>query len=160
MTTRKPHADGVPQTAGNPSLPSDGQGAQGISDTFPATMEGAAAAAACLESFLNGTGCPHKVFAKLAIALDEIASNIINYSGAETFEMTASIPQEGDKVTLLLSDAGTPYDPLLHEDPDITQNSEQRQVGGLGIFMVKQIMDDVRYEFKDGKNCLYMEKKL
>jgi anti-sigma regulatory factor (Ser/Thr protein kinase) len=160
MTPTNPHVDGTPQAQGNGPHPADGLESPCLTRDFPATLEGIAAAAACLETFLDAAGCPPKIFAKLAIALDEIASNIINYSGAKTFEMTMAIPSEGGKIALSFTDAGQPYNPLLHNDPDITQGSEQRQAGGLGIFMVKKMMDVVRYEFRDGKNILYMEKAL
>ena len=57
-------------------------------------------------------------------------------------------------------DHGIPYDPLAKEDPDVTLSAEERQIGGLGIFMVKQTMDDVSYEYKDGRNILRLKKKL
>ena len=56
-------------------------------------------------------------------------------------------------------DSGKPFDPLAKEDPDITLSVEERKIGGLGIFMVKKTMDDVAYEFKDGKNMLTVVKK-
>jgi anti-sigma regulatory factor (Ser/Thr protein kinase) len=57
-------------------------------------------------------------------------------------------------------DRGTPYDPLAKEDPDITLSIEERQIGGLGIFMVKKSMDDVAYEYSDGQNILTLTKNL
>ena len=57
-------------------------------------------------------------------------------------------------------DSGKPYDPLAKPDPDTTLSVEERQIGGLGIFMVKKSMDDVTYEYKDGKNILTIKKYL
>ena len=57
-------------------------------------------------------------------------------------------------------DNGKPFDPLKREDPDVSIPAEERGIGGLGIFMTKNIMDDVRYEYVDGKNILTMEKGL
>ena len=57
-------------------------------------------------------------------------------------------------------DHGKPYDPLAKDDPDVTLPAEVRPVGGLGIFMVKQSMDDVKYEYKDGTNILTLVKSL
>ena len=57
-------------------------------------------------------------------------------------------------------DHGVPYDPLAREDPDVTRSAEDREIGGLGIFMTKQIMDDVTYEYKDGQNILTLKKNL
>ena len=57
-------------------------------------------------------------------------------------------------------DQGIPYDPLKKEDPDVTLSANEREVGGLGIFLVKKIMDDMKYEYKDGQNILKIFKKL
>ena len=56
-------------------------------------------------------------------------------------------------------DQGKPYDPLAKEDPDVSLSAEERDVGGLGIFMVKQTMDDIRYEYADGRNILKIRKR-
>ena len=53
-----------------------------------------------------------------------------------------------------------PYDPLKKEDPDITLSAEERAIGGLGIFMVKKTMDEISYEYKDGKNILRIKKNM
>ena len=63
-------------------------------------------------------------------------------------------------VTITFVDHGVPYDPLAREDPDVTLSADEREIGGLGIFMTKQIMDDVAYEYKDGKNILTLKKNL
>lgn len=57
-------------------------------------------------------------------------------------------------------DQGIPYDPLAKEDPDVTLSAEERQIGGLGIYMVKKSMDAVTYEYKDGQNILSIKKNL
>ena len=57
-------------------------------------------------------------------------------------------------------DKGVPYDPLAKADPDITLSAEEREIGGLGIFMVKKSMDEITYEYKDGQNILAIKKKL
>ena len=59
---------------------------------------------------------------------------------------------------LTFLDRGRPYDPLAKADPDITLPTEERQVGGLGIFMVKKMMDELTYEYKDGRNILKLRK--
>ena len=63
-------------------------------------------------------------------------------------------------VKITFTDRGVPYDPLAKEDPDITLSAEEREIGGLGIFMVKKSMEDMHYEYKDGQNILTIEKKL
>ncbi|MBR5361138.1 MAG: ATP-binding protein, partial [Lachnospiraceae bacterium] len=63
-------------------------------------------------------------------------------------------------VTVQFSDEGIPYDPLSKEDPDVKATLEEREIGGLGIFMVKKTMDSMSYEYKDGKNVLTLTKAL
>ena len=65
-----------------------------------------------------------------------------------------------DSVTITFTDRGMPYDPLANEDPDVTLPADERPIGGLGVYLVKQTMDDVRYEYKDGKNILTIKKSL
>ena len=69
---------------------------------------------------------------------------------------------DGESLTASLTfiDSGVPYNPLKKDDPDTTLSAEDRKIGGLGIFLVKKSMDDMRYEFKDGKNILTLVKKL
>ena len=63
-------------------------------------------------------------------------------------------------VVITFIDNGVPYDPLKKEDPDTTLSAEERQIGGLGIYMVKKTMDDITYEYKEGKNILRIKKNL
>ena len=69
---------------------------------------------------------------------------------------------DGESLTASLTfiDSGVPYNPLEKDDPDTTLSAEDRKIGGLGIFLVKKSMDDMRYESKDGKNILTLVKKL
>ena len=64
------------------------------------------------------------------------------------------------QVIIQFLDSGIPFDPLAKEDADITLSAEERNIGGLGIFMVKQSMDEVNYEYMDGKNVLTIRKVL
>ncbi len=93
-----------------------------------------------------------KISSKVSIAIDEIASNIINYSKAKTVEISYSI--ENDKLNLTFEDDGQPYNPLETEDPDITLSAEERQIGGLGIFMVKKMTESMDYKYENNKNIL------
>ena len=63
-------------------------------------------------------------------------------------------------VTLTFIDQGVPYDPLKRKEPDVTLPAEERDIGGLGIFLTKKTMDDVSYEYKDGQNILTLKKKI
>ena len=74
--------------------------------------------------------------------------------------MKLTVDSEDGKVFLTFEDHGLPYNPLEKPDPDITLAAEDREIGGLGIYMVKQSMDDVTYQNKDGRNILTLMKKL
>ena len=93
-----------------------------------------------------------KISNKVSIAIDEISSNIINYSNAQNASISYSI--ENGKLNLIFEDDGSPYNPLETEDPDITLSAEERQIGGLGIFMVKKLTESMDYKYENSKNIL------
>lgn len=93
-----------------------------------------------------------RISSKVSIAIDEIASNIIKYSGAKTAEILFFI--EKGKLILTFTDDGIPYDPLENEGPDITLSADERQIGGLGIYMVKKMTESLEHRYEDGKNIL------
>lgn len=106
-------------------------------------------------------GCPMKVMMQVDIAVEEIFVNIARYAyhpeiGQATVKV--DVKEEPLSVTIIFMDGGVPYDPLKKEDPDVTLSAEERQIGGLGIFMVKKSMDHVSYEYRDGKNILTIKK--
>ncbi len=72
------------------------------------------------------------------------------------------VSEKHDPLTVEITfiDQGKPYDPLAKSDPDVTLSAEERQIGGLGIYMVKKSMDDVRYRYERGRNILTIQKKL
>lgn len=121
-------------------------------------MEGLTAATVWLESTLDGAGCPDKAKTKLMIAFDEIASNIVHYSGSPDFAIEVDFPENPDAVRISFSDTGRPFDPLGKADPDVTLAAEERGIGGLGLFMVKKMMDNVTYSHVDGRNILTVSK--
>ncbi len=106
--------------------------------------------------------CPPKAQMQIDIAVEELFINIANYAYAPD-EGEATIRVEIDDtpaVTITFIDQGVPYDPLAKADPDVTLSAEEREIGGLGIFMVKKSMDDMKYEYKDGSNVLSIKKSL
>ena len=109
-----------------------------------------------VESFLEENDFPMKTIAQVNIAIDEIFSNIALYSGATSATVKCLV--EDGKVVVEFSDNGKPYDPMANPDPDTTLSAEDREVGGLGIFMVKKTMDDISYVFKNKKNILTISK--
>lgn len=112
---------------------------------------------------LEELNCPPKAQMQLDIAIDELLSNIAKFAyGSETGSATVRVEEmdEPRAVVLTFIDQGTPYDPLANKDPDITLSAEEREIGGLGILVVKRTMDDMRYEYRDGKNILRIRKNL
>lgn len=104
---------------------------------------------------------PMKVQMQIAIAVEEIFVNIANYaySPAEGDVMVCcEIENDPLSVTIQFIDDGKPYDPLLKSDPDTTLSAEERDIGGLGIFMVKKSMDHIHYKYKNQKNILTIKK--
>ena len=107
--------------------------------------------------------CPWKVLMQLDVAIDEIFGNIAYYAyGKGSGNATIQIEMEDNppKITLIFIDQGIPYNPLENKDPDITLDIEDREIGGLGIFLVKKTMDELSYEYVDGQNILTMKKEL
>lgn len=96
---------------------------------------------------------------QLLIVSEEVFINIASYAYEGKGYCTVDVNYENDVLTLVFSDNGVKFDPLAKEDPNTKQKAEDRQIGGLGIFMVKNLMDKVYYEYKDGKNILTMIKK-
>ena len=112
---------------------------------------------------LEEKDCPLKVQMQLDVAIDEIFGNIAYYTyGKGSGNATIQIKMEDNppKITLIFIDQGTPYNPLENKDPDITLDIEDREIGGLGIFLVKKTMDELSYEYVDGQNILTMKKEL
>lgn len=92
------------------------------------------------------------VLNKIQVSVDEIYSNVMNYSTADFLEIKFAFAQE--LLSLIFTDNGKQYDPTKEESPDITLSADEREVGGLGIFMVKNMATSVEYEYKDKKNVL------
>lgn len=105
--------------------------------------------------------CPEKIRAQICIAADEIFSNIARYAyGSGTGSVTVRVEAESypPAAVIIFTDSGTEYDPFAAEEPDITLPLEKRRIGGLGIYIVKKLMDSVSYEYRDGMNILRLRK--
>ena len=105
-----------------------------------------------MESTLEEWKVPMKVANKVQIAVDEIYSNIVYYSGATNAKITVTASDE--KLSLLFEDDGIPYNPTTAKEPDVTLSAEERDIGGLGIFMVKKMASELDYRYENGKNVL------
>lgn len=103
-----------------------------------------------------------KVDYQLRLVSEEALINIINYAYVkESGELKIDCETiNNDTILIEISDTGAAFDPLQKEDPDITLPVEERRVGGLGIFIIKNIMDTVDYKREGGKNILTLTKKL
>lgn len=112
-----------------------------------------------IDSALEKHGFSMKDQMKVDLSAEEIFVNIANYAyGEDTGDAEITVENKGGEIAISFIDSGTPYNPLEKEDPDITLSAEERQIGGLGIFLVKKNMDSVYYEYKDGKNIFTMTK--
>ena len=117
--------------------------------------------AAFVEAHLEEAGCPMKTAMQIEVAVEEIFVNIANYAYASGKGMASvKVVTEKDPAAVIITfeDDGVYYDPLKKDDPDVTLGADEREIGGLGIFMVKKSMDDMFYEYKDGKNILTIKK--
>ena len=102
--------------------------------------------------------CSMKMQTQIAIAVEEVFVNIAHYAyNPEVGGVVIRVSVE-DEVTIEFEDKGSPYNPLEKTDPDITAGAEEREIGGLGIFMVKKIMDAVEYRHEDNRNMLIIRK--
>ncbi len=128
---------------------------------IPAKLEGMDVILAFVSYLLDINGCSAKARTQLRIAVEELYVNVTLYAypdGDGWAEIRGSV--EDGVVTFKLIDAGRPFDPLAKEDPDIMLSGEERGIGGLGIFMVKNTMDEMAYEYRDGCNRLTLRKQL
>ena len=128
-----------------------------------ATVESLDEVLAFIDSELESVDCPMKVQMQLDVAVEELYVNIAHYAYAPgTGEATVSIDitQDPLNVTITFKDSGIPFDPTAKADPDVTLSGQERQIGGLGIYMAKKGTDEMKYEYKDGQNILSISKKL
>lgn len=131
--------------------------------TLEATLENVEKVTEFVDAALEKYDCSPKAEVQINIAIDEIFSNIARYAYDPKIgkaEVEIEVIEDPLSVIITFTDGGVPYDPLKKADPDITLSAEERQIGGLGIFMVKKSMDDISYEYKDGKNILTIRKNL
>ena len=131
--------------------------------TLAAKVENIETVTAFVEEYLDGVECSMKARMQIAIAIDEIISNIAHYAypskdGAVTIQV--ALMAEPDTAAITFIDNGIPYDPLKTADPDTTLPAEERDFGGLGIYMLKKTMDEIIYRYENGSNILTIYKKL
>ena len=104
----------------------------------------------------------NKLLTKFNLVVEEIFVNIVSYAyedNSNNNTVTISIKDNDDKTIITFIDSGKHFNPLIKDDPDISLSADERPVGGLGIYLVKKMMDNVEYEYKDNKNILTIEKR-
>lgn len=129
--------------------------------TCEATLDNIESVTNFVNAELKVLSCPLGVQAQIDLVVDEMFANIANYAynpsvGYATVRVE---PCENPRaVVITFIDCGKPYDPLTTKEPDVTLSAEEREVGGLGIFLVKHTMDSLSYEYKDGNNIFRITK--
>ena len=138
-----------------------------IEREFPAKDDQLEPVLTFVQEELEKLESPMKATTQLCIAVEEIFVNIAHYAYLDAAgnakpdgSMKLGIGYEDGMVTLRFTDRGLPFDPLAKNDPDITLSAEERDIGGLGIFMVKKTMDKVGYRYENGQNIFEISKKL
>ena len=130
--------------------------------TIPATDEDPEPIVEFVGEELAKFDCPQKALYQIEVAIEEILVNIVSYAGlsdADGVEVRCEVLDDPLRVVVQFLDGGVPFDPLAKADPDTSPEALQEREGGLGIFMVKQMMDDVSYAYENGKNTLTILKK-
>ena len=116
-----------------------------------------------VDEMLEKYECPMKIQTAVCVAMEEVFVNVARYAykgGEGDVSLGIGIDQESRTVTFRMADKGVPFDPLKKPDPDITLSAEEREIGGLGIFITKKTMDSIEYVYENGENILTMKKKI
>lgn len=131
--------------------------------TIEAAIENIEKVTDFINAELEALECPIKAEMQIDVAIDELFGNIAHYAySPETGKAVVrfEVVKEPLAVIITFIDNGKPFNPLAQVEPDTTLSAEERQIGGLGIFLVKKTMDSIEYEYKDGKNVLMIKKSL
>ena len=112
--------------------------------------------------FAEAHAVPPGARRSVTIALDELLANVLSHGrpGPDPCSMTVEVELDQERVTVILTDDGTPFDPFERDAPDTTLSVEDRPIGGLGLHLVKQLMDDVSYQRRDSHNVVVLVKQL
>ena len=133
------------------------------SRTFPAKTESLTDVLAFIEQILEKYECSMKIQTAICVAIEEMFVNVAHYAYGNTqgdVKFDVSFEEKTRNITFRMSDKGVPFDPLKKPEPDITLSLEEREIGGLGIFITKKTMDQVSYAYENGENILTMIKKI
>ena len=130
---------------------------------FDAKVENLQDVLAFVDEQLESLACSLKLQMQIDIAVEEIFVNIAQYAylkGTGKAKVSLSVLESPRRFMITFTDSGIPYDPLAKPDPNIRLSAQERQIGGLGIYMVKKSMDDMRYERREGQNILTIVKNM
>ncbi len=131
--------------------------------TVPATDNDPYPVTEFVKKELSLYDCPDRALYQVEVAIEEILVNIVSYAGLtgdDGVEIRCEVLDDPLRVIVQFLDDGIPFDPLEKPDPDTSPEAIMNRVGGLGIFMVKQMMDEVSYAYENGKNTLTILKRL
>ena len=131
--------------------------------TLTATLENIAAATAFIDEQLEALDCPMRAQMQIDVAIDELFGNIARYAYGEAVgEATVrfDFDEANREAAITFSDRGVPFNPLERADPDVSRPAAEREVGGLGIFLVRKTMDGMEYRRENDANVLTIRKRL
>jgi anti-sigma regulatory factor (Ser/Thr protein kinase) len=133
------------------------------SKIFPAKTQALTDVLAFVEQILEKYDCSMKIQTAICVAIEEVFVNVAHYAygqGEGDVKFTVTFDKETRNVTFCMADKGVAFNPLKKPEPDITLSAEEREIGGLGIFITKKTMDSVTYAYENGENVLTMVKKI
>ena len=131
--------------------------------TFPAKTEALSDVLGFVEQMLDSFECPIKIQVALCVAIEEVFVNVAHYAYGESegnMSLGIGFDEESRAITFRMTDKGIPFDPLKKPDPDISLSADEREIGGLGIFITKKTMDSLTYTYENNENILTMIKKI
>ncbi|MGN0412249.1 MAG: SpoIIE family protein phosphatase [Lachnospiraceae bacterium] len=134
-----------------------------VEQTFPAEDTALHEALDFVKGELEKYNCPRKTILQITMSLEEIFVNIAHYAypgDKGEVKIGIAFDESGKEVVFRFVDQGTPFNPLEKPDPDVTAGADERQIGGLGIFMMKKMMDETAYCYENGRNILTMKKTI
>ena len=134
-----------------------------VKKVFPAKTEALPDLLEFIEQILEKYDCSMKNQTAICVAIEEVFVNVAHYAYGDSegdVEFSISFDVDNRNVTFQMRDKGVQFDPLQKPDPDVTLSAEEREIGGLGIFITKKTMDEVSYAYENGENLLTMIKKI
>ena len=138
-------------------------GEQMTNKTFPAKTENLSDVISFVETTLGKFECPMKIQTAICVAIEEVFVNVAHYAYPESegnATLQIAFNNANREVKFRMTDSGVPFDPLNKSDPDISLSAEEREIGGLGIFIAKKTMDSISYAYENNENVLTMIKKI